>query len=188
MPPRRGRELLPLILASASPRRVDLLSAAGFEFEQRPADVDETILENEEAAQYVVRLAERKARTVWREGTQTLGADTVVVLDSEVLGKPSDPSNARSMLRRLSNRSHFVLTGVAVYDGRSCRTHCEATRVSFRSLRDHEIDAYVASGEPLDKAGSYAIQGGAAGFVKSVEGLHSNVVGLPIEKIDSMLR
>jgi septum formation protein len=188
MPARPIRESLRLILASASPRRVELLRAAGFDFEQCPADIDESRLPNEAAAPYVLRLAETKARAVWRQGTRTLGADTIVLLGSEVLGKPRNPSHARHMLQRLSRRSHAVLTGVAVFDGQRCHTHCERTRVRFRSLMEHEIEEYVASGEPLDKAGAYGIQGGAAKFVESVDGSYSNVVGLPLEAVEAVLR
>ena len=188
MPASPIREPVRLILASASPRRVALLREAGFEFEQCPADIDESRLPNEAARQYVLRLAEAKARAVWREGTKSLGADTVVVLGSEVLGKPRDPSHARRMLRRLSRQPHAVLTGVAVFDGHSCRTLCERTRVRFRSLMENEIDEYVATGEPLDKAGAYGIQGGAARFVDSVDGSFTNIVGLPLEAVEAMLR
>ena len=188
MPASPIREPLRLILASASPRRVALLREAGFEFEQCPADIDESRLPGEAARHYVLRLAEAKARAVWREGTQSLGADTVVVLGSEVLGKPRDPAHARRMLRRLSRQPHAVLTGVAVFDGRSCRTLCESTRVRFRSLMEHEIAEYVATGEPLDKAGAYGIQGGAARFVESVDGSYTNIVGLPLEAVGAMLR
>ena len=188
MTARPMRESFGLILASASPRRVDLLRAAGFEFEQCPAGIDETRLPDEDPPQYVLRLAEAKARAVWREGTRSLGADTVVVLGSEVLGKPRDPSHARCMLESLSRRPHAVLTGVAVFDGRSCKKLCERTEVRFRSLTKEEIEEYVATGEPLDKAGAYGIQGGAARFVESVVGSYTNVVGLPVEALDAMLR
>lgn len=179
---------LPLILASASPRRVELLQEVGVEFEQIPAYIDESVLGDEPPEEYVVRLAEAKARAVWRRGTRTLGADTVVVLGTEVLGKPEGPSHAWRMLRGLSGRAHRVLTGVAVFDGDSCDTLCEETRVSFRHLEDHEIESYIVGGEPLDKAGSYGIQGEAARFVESVSGSYSNVVGLPVEAVLPMLR
>ncbi len=177
-----------LILASASPRRVELLKAAGFEFEQRPADIDESAHPGESARRYVVRLAEGKARRSWRSGTRSLGADTVVVLDEKMLGKPRDSEHASSMLRRLSGRSHRVLTGVAVFDGHLCRTRCQETVVRFRRLGEREIGEYVLTGEPLDKAGAYAIQGLASPFVESVEGSYTNVVGLPMEAVAEMLR
>ncbi len=185
--PQFGNDL-PLVLASASPRRVELLRSAGFDFEQRPADIDESANAGESAEQYVLRLAEGKARSVWRHGCRTLGADTVVLLDDEVLCKPRDELHARGMLRSLSGRSHRVLTGVAVFDGTSCQTGCDETRVRFRVLGDQEIVEYVATGESLDKAGGYGLQGDASKFVESVEGSHSNVVGLPLELVFGMLR
>ena len=178
---------LPLVLASASPRRVRLLRAAGLEFEQRPAHIDESARVGESAEQYVQRLAEDKARAVWRMGCRTLGADTVVVLGGRVLCKPRDASHARKMLRSLSGRSHRVLTGVTVFDGEDVRTDFDETRVRFRPLKDPEITEYVATGEPLDKAGGYGIQGGAASFVESIEGSRSNVVGLPLELVARLL-
>ncbi len=177
-----------LILASASPRRARLLASAGIAFDQRPADIDESPLEGESPEGYVVRLAEEKARAAWRPGFRALGADTAVVTGREVLGKPRDERDARRMLRSLSGRSHRVLTGVAVFDGGACATLYVETRVRFRELREVEIRAYVASGEPLDKAGSYAIQAGAAAFVESVEGSYSNVVGLPLDEVAGLLR
>ncbi len=177
-----------LILASASPRRAELLRSSGIEFEQVPACVDEAILPGESASQYVVRLARAKASAVWRPGTRTLGADTIVVLDGDVLGKPRDARHAKQMLRRLSARSHRVLTGVAVFDGHACQTVCEETCVRFGALSDREIDDYVASGEPLDKAGAYGIQGAASSFVEGIAGSYSNVVGLPIDWVSRMVR
>ena len=184
---RSGRQL-PLILASASPRRVDLLREAGFEFEQRPANIDESARPGEPVEQYVRRLAEEKARASWRPGARSLGADTVVVLGEQVLGKPRDPRHARTMLQSLSGRSHRVLTGVAVFDGATCRTHCEETVVMLREVGEREMAEYVASGEPLDKAGGYGIQGGASAFIDAVEGSYTNVVGLPVDAVREMLR
>ena len=177
-----------LILASASPRRAELLRSSGIDFEQIPAFVDEALLPGEEANQYVVRLAMAKASAVWRPGTRTLGADTVVVLDGDVLGKPRDARHAKQMLRRLAGRSHRVLTGVAVFDGQTHETLCEETCVRFGSLSDSEIDDYVASGEPLDKAGAYGIQGAASSFVEGIAGSYSNVVGLPVDRVARMVR
>ena len=188
MPLRPTDVLAPLILASASPRRSALLLEAGIEFERCPADIDESRLSGEAPDHYVTRLARAKARAVWRDGTRSLGADTVVVLGSDVLGKPRDPPEAERMLASLSGRSHRVLTGVALFDGATAETHCEATEVRFRELAASEIASYVATGEPMDKAGGYGIQGGAAGFVERIDGSHSNVVGLPIEAVKSMLR
>lgn len=177
-----------LILASASPRRVDLLQAVGIEFEQRPAGIDESRRPGEPVERFVVRLAEEKARASWRPGTRSLGADTVVVLGDKVLGKPTDSRHARTMLRSLSGRSHRVLTGVAVFDGARCATHCEETVVRLRPVGEREMDEYIASGEPLDKAGGYGIQGGASAFIESFDGSYSNVVGLPVAAVRRMLR
>ena len=179
---------LRLILASASPRRVALLDEAGVEFDQQPANVDESPRPGESPEAYVSRLAEAKARASWKPGCRSLGADTIVTLDGVILGKPRDPTEARVMLRHLSGRSHEVLTGVAVFDGNRCSRACERTEVRFRDLADSEIDAYVASGEPMDKAGSYAIQGGASAFVRELAGSYSNVVGLPVSRVLGMLR
>lgn len=182
-----GKDLL-LVLASASPRRSELLKLGGIEFEQRPADIDESARPGEAAEQYVLRLAEEKACAVWRRGTRTLGADTVVVLGDEVLCKPADEDDARRMLAGLSGQTHRVLTGVAVFDGESCQSRLEETRVCFRVLGDEEIREYVATGEANDKAGSYGIQGWASKFVESVDGSYTNVVGLPLELVARMLR
>ena len=184
--PREGSEAR-LILASASPRRVELLRAAGVEFEQRPAEIDESPRPGERPEDYVARLAESKARAVWEPGWLSLGADTIVALDGSILGKPGDEGEARLMLRRLSGRAHEVLTGVALYDGARCARMCERTAVEFREIQDAELELYVASGEPLDKAGSYAIQGGGAAFVRRVAGSYSNVVGLPVKPVLQML-
>ena len=188
MPLRPTDVLAPLILASASPRRSALLLAAGIEFERCPANIDESRLSGEAPDRYVTRLARAKARAVWRDGTRSLGADTVVVLGSAVLGKPRDPPEAERMLASLSGRSHRVLTGVALFDGATAETHCESTEVHFRELAASEIASYVATGESMDKAGAYGIQGVAAGFVERIDGSHSNVVGLPIDAVKSMLR
>ncbi len=179
---------LPLVLASASPRRSELLRLGGFDFEQRPAHIDESTRPGEPAEDYVLRLAEEKARAAWRRGTRTLGADTVVVLGDEVLCKPIDEDDAKRMLGSLSGRTHRVLTGVAVFDGTSCRVLYAETRVTFRVLEGDEIGKYVATGEAYDKAGSYGIQGWASKFVESVEGSYTNVVGLPLELVSGMLR
>lgn len=177
-----------LILASASPRRAELLRSSGIEFEQIPACINEDILPGEAPRQYVVRLARAKAGAVWRPGTRSLGADTIVVLDGDLLGKPRDAQHAKQMLRRLAGRSHHVLTGVAVFDGRNYDTLCEETCVRFGALSDRAINNYVASGEPLDKAGAYGIQGAASNFVEDIAGSYSNVVGLPIDRVSRMIR
>jgi septum formation protein len=192
-----------LVLASASPRRQELLSRLGLEFEIRAPEVDETPRAREKPGDLVARLALTKARAVVSAGELALGADTVVALGDEVLGKPSDDDDARRMLRALSGRSHEVWTGVALVRGRAqsgsapvardgdegaferhatCRTE-----VVFRTLAESEIADYVASGEPLDRAGAYAIQGGAARFVASYEGELDNVVGLPLALVRELL-
>ena len=176
------RRPLHLVLASGSPRRRQLLAGLGIEAEVRPADVDETPLAGEAAEPYVLRLAASKARARGKGDELVLAADTVVVLDGDLLGKPRDPDDARHMLRRLSGRDHEVLTGVAVFHPARDRSWSEVarTRVEMARLSAQEIDWYVASGEPMDKAGAYAIQGLGALFVERLEGNYSNVVGLPI--------
>ena len=178
-----------LILASASPRRRALLQKLGLPFVVRAMDVDERVDEPPERA--VVCLAERKARAVagtLDEGL-VIGADTLVSLDGRALGKPADAAEAKAMLRALSGRRHEVYTGVCVLDvltGRAL-TRAECARVRFRDLSETEIEAYVASGEPMDKAGAYAIQGGAGAFVAQLEGAFENVMGLPIDVIPPMI-
>ena len=171
------------MLASASPRRRELLASVGLEPTQvRPADIDESPLPGEQAEAYVLRLAQGKARAIAHAGELVLAADTVVTIDGALLGKPRDSADAAGMLRRLSARGHGVATGVAVFDPVSgqLESRVEVTRVIFAPLDDAEIDWYVASGEPMDKAGAYAIQGRAALFVERIEGSYSNVVGLPL--------
>ena len=177
-----------LILASASPRRREILANAGIPFVVRPADVDEAEREGESPEEHVERLAEAKARAVWRQGEMVLGADTVVVLDDYVLGKPAAEADATWMLGLLSGRRHRVLTGICLFDGRPARAVVESTHVQFLELSDQEIAAYVATGEPLDKAGAYAIQGGASKFVARIEGCYFNVVGLPIARVYEFIR
>lgn len=182
-----------LILASASPRRKQILSGAGFEFEVRPATVDETPLAGELPEDCARRLAREKALQVAATETAetlVLGADTVVVADHEILGKPQDAADARRMLRILSGITHRVITGVCLVRAPSqvvALTH-ETTLITFRNLDDEEIARYVASGEPMDKAGAYGIQGLASKFVTRVEGCYFNVVGLPVARVDELLR
>jgi len=179
-----------VILASASPRRAELLRAAGIDFDVRPADIDETIQLGETPESYVRRLAETKARVVHeRDGDQTvLAADTVVVVDGEILGKPADEADAIRMLRLLSGRRHDVLTAVSIFHpGQIVDTRVDTTTVEFCSLADAEVEWYVGTGEPMDKAGAYAVQGLASRFVLRVEGSYSNVVGLPIALVYQML-
>ena len=177
-----------LVLASGSPRRRELLAAAGLEFDVRPASVDETPRPDEPPAAYVERLAEEKARAAWRKGERTLGADTTVVVDGEILGKPADATDAERMLARLAGRGHDVLTGYCVFDGVQAQTGVENTRVVFHDMNQEEIAAYAASGEPLDKAGGYGIQGLASKFVERIEGCYFNVVGLPVSRVYALLK
>lgn len=181
---------LPLVLASASPRRAELLRQAGIPFEVVPADVDEDLHPGEDAEAYVRRVAAAKAAHVAAShpGRSVLGADTTVVLDEEVLGKPGDAAEALSMLGRLSGRSHRVLTGLClITPGRPPQTAVSATTVEFLTLDTAQISAYVATGEPMDKAGAYAIQGGAGRFVRNIDGELANVIGLPISLVKDLL-
>lgn len=185
-----------LILASSSPRRRRLLTEAGLLFRVVVPETEETHRPGETPEAYVLRNAREKAMWAARQPREeeavVLGADTVVVQDGQILEKPDDEAHARHMLRRLSGRAHLVVTGV-------CLLRCggtvpaeisfaESTNVKFRALTGEEIDGYVASGEPADKAGAYAIQGGAAGMVDHIEGSYSNVVGLPVESVMSALK
>jgi septum formation protein len=175
----------PLVLASSSPRRAELLRAAGLAFVVRAAMVDETQQPEESPRDYVRRLAIDKARAVAAgPGELVLGADTTVVVGDSCLGKPADPADAAAMIRLLAGRTHEVVTGVAlVRDAVVCAVELAATRVSFRPMRDDEIAWYVATPEPYDKAGGYAVQGLASRFVTALEGSYSNVVGLPVELV-----
>ena len=197
-----------LVLASASPRRAELLRAAGISFDVVIANVDESVRPGETPPQHVARLAEEKAFRVLPQARTrpVLGADTVVVVDGAILGKPADAADARRMLRTLSGRQHQVMTGVAliaepavlgahaaeggphvsgagaayVPESITVRDGIDVTTVEFAPLTEAEITAYVGSGEPMDKAGAYAIQGLASRFVRRIEGSYSNVVGLPV--------
>jgi septum formation protein len=178
-----------LVLASASPRRADLLRSAGIPFLCRPAEVSEIRLEGEPPVNYVRRLAAAKADAIHAEMDQiVLGADTTVVIDGQVLEKPHDAADARRMLRLLSGRVHEVITGVCLRAQARRLVDSESTRVRFVPLDDAEIESYVASGEPFDKAGAYAIQGRASRFVDRVEGCYFNVVGLPVALVWRRLR
>jgi septum formation protein len=178
-----------LILASASPRRLELLRLAGLEPVVQPADIDETPLHGEDPVPHVLRLARDKACAVTADDAVVLGADTTVVLDGEVLGKPADAATAVAMLSRLRGRTHTVWTAVAVTDplGRVAET-VVSTEVVFAPLSDAAIAAYVGTGEPLDKAGAYGIQGRAAAFIPRINGSWSNVVGLPLVETLELLR
>jgi septum formation protein len=217
-----------LILASASPRRRELLAQAGFAFEVRAADIPEDVRSGEDPIAYVVRLAREKAEAVFFQLTQystqlangsvlcqgttsvvpqagriegrasapggvppgaltVLGADTTVVVDGVILGKPEDAADAARMLRMLSGRTHRVITGVAVVSASRTEVAAEVTAVRFLTLSEEEIAGYVATGEPMDKAGAYAIQGLAAKWIPRIEGDYFNVVGLPLALVSALL-
>ena len=181
-----------VILASASPRRQELLAQLAIPFSIVPANIDERPLLHETPQAYVVRLAQDKARHVAQQFPEALvlGADTVVVLDQEILGKPRDLDHARQMLGRLSGRPHTVMTGLALLQQRPQRLWCDTvqTHVHFRKLFEQQIESYLDSGEPFDKAGAYAIQGGAAMFVERLQGCYTNVVGLPVRRTAALLQ
>lgn len=173
-----------IVLASASPRRSELLELAGIRFRVAPADIPEEPMAGEEAVPHALRLAEEKARTAAQReqsGRYFIGADTIVVLDGRIMGKPTDDLDAVNMLSALSGRSHEVVTAYAVVDRQTgaCLVNAVTTGVCFKALSEQEILRYVQTGCPLDKAGAYAIQGGAAHFVREIHGSYTNVVGLP---------
>jgi septum formation protein len=179
-----------LLLASASPRRAELLRAAGISFDIQPANADESVHPGEQPAAYVQRVAEAKARVVLpRAGARVvLAADTTVVVDGDIFGKPQNGQDAVRMLRALRGRRHEVMTGVTLAAAARVMTRVETTAVEFAPLSEDEIDWYVASGEPADRAGAYAVQGLASRFVTRVEGSYSNVVGLPVSLVYDMLK
>ena len=181
-----------LILASASPRRAELLRSSGFEFDVEAANVDETPRAGEPPAAYTQRVARDKARHVAAshagEHAVVLGADTEVVLGRRILGKPADEDDARRMLRTLAGHVHEVLTAVVIVREDKEAAEVVTTRVWFAHMTDAEIDWYVASGEPMDKAGAYGIQGRGARFVERIDGSWSNVVGLPVAVVHRLLR
>ncbi|MEW5975044.1 MAG: Maf family protein [Acidobacteriota bacterium] len=181
---------IPLILASASPRRTELLRLLVQDFESQPAEIDESPRPSETAAALVERLALEKAQVASRSRPEALviGADTVVVLEGEVLGKPLNGEQAQGMLTRLSGRTHEVLTGVSLAYGGQAEIATAQTQVTFSHLSDREIRDYVATGEPLDKAGAYGIQGYGSRFVEKVDGCYFNVVGLPVSLLYRMLK
>jgi septum formation protein len=199
--PTRVRELLPkLVLASASPRRRELLAGLGLAFEVRPVDLDETPWAGEAPRDYVLRLALGKAAARAETGELVLAADTVVVVDGELLGKPRDPADARRMLRRIAGREHTVFSGVALREAMAgspaelgelvarSAALVETSGVVMAPLAEADIAWYVATGEPLDKAGSYAVQGIGALFVEAVHGSYTNVVGLPLPATQRLFR
>jgi septum formation protein len=179
-----------LVLASRSPRREDLLRAAGFVFDIEPADVDEAVLPGERPADCAIRLASAKAQVVAarRPGDVVLGADTVVIVNDVILGKPDGTADAERMLRQLSGRTHEVVTGVALCQGAQVRTAAARTLVDFAQLTEEDLAWYLATGEPADKAGAYGVQGGASRFVTRINGSYSNVVGLPVAMVTDLLR
>jgi septum formation protein len=185
-----------LILASSSPRRQELLREIGIPFQVQAANIDEDQIMGEVPSAYALRLAREKAQVVAMHYPQSyvLGADTIVVVDGEVLGKPKDQGEAVRMLRLLSGRGHEVITAVSlvapgtVAPGTLAETRASTTKVYFRELAEDEIQRYVAGGEPMDKAGAYAIQGGASRWADRIEGEFSNVVGLPLSLVTDMLR
>ncbi len=181
---------MPLILASASPRRAELLRNAAIPFTVDPAHVPEQPAPHETPVDYARRLAGDKARAVFARHPESavLGADTVVVVDQHLLEKPNDKADAARMLRLLSGRVHQVITGVCLLAPDFERTEAEITQVVFSGLSEAEVVAYVASGEPMDKAGAYAIQGMASRWVERIEGCYFNVVGLPVPRVYRMLR
>ena len=178
------------ILASQSPRRRGLLAMLGLEFEIFTADIDETMDPALSAEQAVAAVCERKARAVGEghPGRLIVAADTIVVVDETILGKPHCKDEARAMLHSLSGRSHRVMTGFCLWRDGACETHVETTKLWFRDLSDGEIDAYVATGSPMDKAGAYGIQDQAAVFVQRLEGDYYNVMGLPLCALTQALR
>ena len=199
-----------LVLASASPRRRELLTQIGLSFQVHPANIPEDPYPDEDPTAYVTRLAREKAQAVFAEITGApslasgttestkqglddrspqvvLGADTTVTLDNLILGKPENPADAVRMLRLLSGRTHCVITGVAVVTPHSAQSAASVTSVTFLPLTEAEITAYVATGEPMDKAGAYAIQGRAARWIPRIEGCYFNVVGLPLSLVSTLL-
>ena len=187
-------ELPELVLASGSPRRSEILKAVGWKFEKLVADVDETEFENENPPDYVVRLAREKALAVADkiESGTILGADTTVVVSNEIIGKPEDLNDAAEMLKKLSGRWHEVLTGIALVKKEAGEIEIladlERTKVKFFELSEAEINYLVENGEPLDKAGAYAVQGVAALFIERIEGDYWNVVGLPVQLVYRMAK
>ena len=181
-----------LVLASASPRRQELLRNADIPFQVQPAHIPEDPLPGENAKDCAERLAREKALAVARQRPKdkdaVLGADTVVVIDHQILGKPVDSFDAARMLRMLSGREHQVVTGVCVVAGGQAAVGSESTSVTMTRISEQEIADYVASGEPMDKAGAYAIQGIASRWIPRIEGDYSNVVGLPVARVFRMLR
>jgi len=179
-----------VVLASGSPRRRQLLELIGIEHEVQPANIDESVRPRETPARYAERLAREKASVIASRDPDriTIAADTTVVVNKKVLGKPENEEDARRMLSMLSGREHTVITAIAVARGRKLRSAVEEVRVRFRRLREDEIDAYIATGEPMDKAGAYGIQGYGATIVECIEGDYFSVMGLPLARLVDLLR
>ena len=178
-----------LILASQSPRRRELLGLLRIPFDVRVADIDETMNPDLPADEEVGRVSRSKAMAIAADENEIIiAADTIVVVGGKILGKPRSEDHARQMLKSLSGRDHQVMTGVTVLKGKHAITHTEVTHVTFRQLSDAEIDAYVQTGEPMDKAGAYGIQGGAALFCEKLHGDYYNVMGLPVCRLGLMLK
>lgn len=177
-----------VVLASSSPRRRELLRLIGIEHEVRPADIDERYLPHETPRAHAERLAREKAQAIHEDDAVTIGSDTIVVVDGDVLGKPRDRAHAAEMLRRLSGRSHTVMTGVAVCWRDRVASGLEEVGVTFRALTDREIERYIDTGEPMDKAGAYGIQGLGATIVERVDGDYFAVMGLALNRLVGLCR
>ncbi|PYO77035.1 MAG: septum formation protein Maf [Gemmatimonadetes bacterium] len=179
-----------VVLASASPRRRQLLNLIGIAHDVRPANIDEAMRQRETPRRHAERLAREKATAIAARDPDliTIGADTVVVINRRVLGKPRDEAEAIQMLTQLNGRQHTVITAIAVARGRKLRSSIEEVQVKFRRLRDEEIEAYVATGEPMDKAGAYGIQGYGATIVERIEGDYFAVMGLPLARLTALMR
>jgi septum formation protein len=179
-----------VVLASSSPRRRELLTLVGISHEVEPANIDETLRTRETPRRYAERLAREKASAIATRDPNliTIGADTIVVINRKILGKPVDADQAGAMLRQLSGREHTVVTAVAVSRGKKLRSAVEEVRVRFRSLRADEIEAYIATGEPMDKAGAYGIQGYGATIVECIDGDYFAVMGLSLVRLVGLLR
>ena len=176
-----------LVLASQSPRRRELLALIGLAHEVRPADIDESCGPGESPRVYAERLAREKASAIAADDAIIVGSDTIVVVDGEILGKPADPADAARMLRSLRGRSHTVITAVAVRHGTHVESDAEEVTVTFHDLSDDDIRRYVATGEPMDKAGAYGIQGFGATIVRAVDGDYFAVMGLPLQLLVRLL-
>ncbi|WP_432455994.1 Maf family protein [Agarivorans sp. QJM3NY_29] len=185
------KQAYPLILASASPRRIELLTQLGWAFSVQAADIDEAVLANETPEQLVRRLAEQKAALIYRQQTDAnsavLGSDTIVVCQGQILGKPKDQADSQRMLQLLSAKQHRVMTAVCLYYQDQPHTELVTTQVKCCAISMQQMSDYWASGEPCDKAGSYAIQGIGGKFVEAIEGSYSSVVGLPLVETDRLL-